>query len=75
MSLTVVANLINVSKSTVSRKIKRSSNIHRHYVAIDTQQFSERRKSMPRRPRKLSKEDWEEIRTPETIVGVRRGEG
>lgn len=52
MSLSAIANLINVSKSTVSREIKRNSNMYRHYVAIDAQQFSEMRKSVPRRPRK-----------------------
>lgn len=82
MSLSAIANLINVSKSTVSREIKRNSNMYRHYVAVDAQQFSERRKSVPRRPRKLSQEDWQEIRQcivarwpPETIVGVRKREG
>ena len=82
MSLLDIANLINVNKSTVSREIKRNSNMHRHYVAIDAQQFSERRKSIPRRPRKLSKEDWQEIEqcikkhwSPETIAGVRKRDG
>ena len=32
--------------------------MYRHYVAIEAQQFSEMRKKIPRRPRKLSKEDW-----------------
>ena len=82
MSLTTIAKLINVSKSTVSREVKRNSNMYRHYVAIDAQQFSELRKSIPRRPRKLSKEDWLEIEqllkrhwSPETIVGARRRAG
>lgn len=82
MSLSRIANLINVSKSTVSREIKRNSNMHRHYVAIDAQQFSELRKKIPRRPRKLSREDWREIEqclkrhwSPETIVGVRNSSG
>ena len=82
MSITEIANLINVSKSTVSREIKKNSNMHRHYVAIDAQQFSERRKSIPRKPRKLSKEDWQEIEqcikkhwSPETIAGVRKRDG
>ena len=82
MSLSNIANLINVSKSTVSREIKRNSNMYRHYVAIDAQQFSEMRKSVPRRPRKLSKEDWRDIEqclkrhwSPETIAGVRRRDG
>ena len=82
MSITEIANLINVSKSTVSREIKRNSNMHRHYVAIDAQQFSERRKSIPRKPRKLSKEDWQEIEqcikkhwSPETMAGVRKRDG
>ena len=82
MSLTGIANLINVSKSTVSREIKRNSNMYRHYVAIDAHQFSEMRKSIPRRPRKLSKEDWQDIEqclkrhwSPETIAGVRRRDG
>ena len=82
MSLSEIANLINVSTSTVSREIKNNSNMHRHYVAIDAQQFSERKKSVPRRPRKLSKADWLEIEqclkrhwSPETIVGVRKREG
>ncbi len=81
-SLTKIAKLINVSKSTVSREIKRNSNMHRHYVAIDAQQFSEMRKSIPRRPRKLSKEDWQDIElcirrrwSPETIAGVRKRDG
>ena len=82
MSLSAVAELINVSRSTVSREIKRNSNMYRHYVAIDAQQFSEMRKSIPRRPRKLSKEDWQDIVhclkrhwSPETIVGARKREG
>lgn len=82
MSLSAIANLINVSKSTVSREIKRNSNKYRHYVAIDAQQFSEMRKSVPRRPRKLSKKDWHEIErcikrhwSPETIAGVRNRDG
>ena len=32
MSLSAIANLINVSKSTVSREIKRNSNMYRHYA-------------------------------------------
>jgi len=82
MSLSAIAKLIDVSKSTVSREIKKNSNMYRHYVAIDAQQFSEMRKKIPRRPRKLSKEDWQDIEqclkrhwSPETIVGVRRREG
>lgn len=82
MSLTDIAKLIGVSKSTVSREKKRNSNMYRHYVAIDAQQFSERRKTVPRRPRKLSKEDWQEIEqclrrhwSPETIAGVRKRDG
>lgn len=82
MSLSEIANLINVSKSTVSREIKRNSNMYRHYVAIDAQQFSELRKSVPRRPRKLSKDDWLDIEqclkrhwSPETIAGVRKRDG
>ena len=56
--------------------------MYRHYVAIEAQQFSEMRKKIPRRPRKLSKEDWQDIEqclkrhwSPETIVGVRKREG
>ena len=82
MSLSGIANLIKVSKSTVSREIKRNSNMYRHYVATDAQQFSEMRKSIPRRPRKLSKEDWQDIEqclkrhwSPETIAGVRKRDG
>ena len=82
MSLSAIAKLIDVSKSTVSREIKKNSNMYRQYVAIDAQQFSEMRKKIPRRPRKLSKEDWQDIEqclkrhwSPETIVGVRRREG
>ena len=82
MSLSKIADLINVNKSTVSREIKRNSNMHRHYVAIEAQQFSEMKKSVPRRPRKLSKADWQEIEqclkrhwSPETIAGVRKREG
>ena len=44
MSLSAIAKLIDVSKSTVSREIKRNSNMHRHYVAFDAQQFSEIKK-------------------------------
>ena len=82
MSLSAIAKLIDVSKSSVSREIKRNVNMHRHYVAVDAQQFSERRKSVPRRPHKLSKTDWMEIEqclkrhwSPETIVGVRKRDG
>ncbi len=56
--------------------------MHRHYVAIEAQQFSEMRKAVPRRPRKLSKADWQDIEqclkrhwSPETIVGARKREG
>jgi IS30 family transposase len=82
MSLSAIAKLINVSKSTVSREIKRNSNMYRHYVATDAQQFSEMRKSIPRRPGKLTKEDWQYIEqclkrhwSPETIAGVRKRDG
>jgi len=82
MSLSAIAKLINVSKSTVSREIKRNSNMYRHYVAVDAQQFSEMRKSVPRRPGKLSREDWRDIEqclrrhwSPETIAGVRKRDG
>ena len=82
LSLSRIANLIDVSKSTVSREIKRNSNMHHHYVAIDAQQFSEMRKTIPRRPRKLSKEDWKDIEqclkrhwSPATIAGVRKRDG
>ena len=52
MSLSAIAKLIDVSKSTVSREskstvsreIKKNSNMYRHYVAIEAQQFSEMRK-------------------------------
>ena len=43
MSATAIAKLINVSKSTVSREIKRNLNMYRHYVWIDAQQFSDLR--------------------------------
>ena len=82
MSLSAIAKLIDVNKTTVSREIKKNSNMYRHYVAIEAQQFSEMRKAVPRRPRKLSKEDWQDIEqclkrhwSPETIVGVRKREG
>ena len=82
MSLSAIAKLIDVNKTTVSREIKKNSNMYRHYVAIEAQQFSEMRKKIPRRPRKLSKEDWQDIEqclkrhwSPETIVGVRKREG
>ena len=82
LSLSRIANLIDVSKSTVSREIKRNSNMHHRYVAIDAQQFSEMRKAIPRRPRKLSKEDWTDIEqclkrhwSPATIAGVRKRDG
>lgn len=82
MSPSDIARLINVDKSTVSREIKRNTNMYGHYVAIDAQQFSERRKSVPRRPRKLSKEEWQEVEmclkqrwSPETVAGVRKREG
>ena len=44
MSLSAIAKLIDVSKSTVSRVVKKNSNMHRHYVAFDAQQFSEIKK-------------------------------
>ncbi|MBQ6683298.1 MAG: helix-turn-helix domain-containing protein [Bacteroidales bacterium] len=50
-SATAIAILINVSKSTVSREIKRNLNMYRHYVWIDAQQFSDMRKHIPRRTR------------------------
>ena len=82
MSLSAIAKLIDVNKTTVSREIKKNSNMYRHYVAIEAQQFSEMRKAIPRRPRKLSKEDWQDIEqclkrhwSLETIVGVRKREG
>ena len=82
MSISEIAKLIDVSKSTVSREIRRNSNMFRHYVTIDAQQFSEIRKSVPRRRKKLTKQDWTEITqcikrhwSPETIVGDRKREG
>ena len=51
MSATAIAKLINVSKSTISREIKRNLNMYRHYVWIDAQQFSDMRKHIPRRTR------------------------
>ena len=56
--------------------------MHHHYVAIEAQQFTELRKTTPRKPKKLTKEDWldnEQLLkrhwSPETIVGTRRREG
>ena len=37
LPLTAIAKLIEVSKSTVSREIKRNLNMYRHYVWIDAQ--------------------------------------
>lgn len=82
MSISAIAKLIEVSRSTVSRELKRNSNMHRHYVAIDAQQFSDRKKHIPRRPRRMTKDQWEEIVTllkrhwsPETIAGTMRRNG
>ena len=82
MSATAIAKLINVSKSTVSREMKRNLNMYRHYVWIDAQQFSDMRKHIPRRTRRMTKDLWEEIVpllkrhwSPETIVGVMRRNG
>ena len=61
MSLSAIAKLIDVSKSTVSREIKKNSNMYRHYVAIEAQLFSEMRKAIPRKPGELSKVDWQDI--------------
>ena len=61
MSLSAIAKLIDVSKSTVSREIKKNSNMYRHYVAIDAQQFSEMRKAILRKAGELSKVDWQDI--------------
>lgn len=49
--LSDIAKLIDVSKSMVSMEIRRDSNIYRHYVAIDAQQFSDIRKHITRRIR------------------------
>ena len=53
--------------------------MYRHYVATDAQQFSEMRKHIPKRPRRMTKDLWEETVpllkrhwSPETIVGVMR---
>ena len=82
MSLSAIAKLIDVSKSTVSREIKKNSNMYRHYVAIEAQQFSDMRKHIPRRTRRMTKDLWEEIVpllkrhwSPETVVGVMRRNG
>ncbi len=82
MLLSDIAKLIDVSKSTVSREIKRNSNMYRHYVSIDAQQFSDMRKHIPRRTRRMTKDLWKEIVpllkrhwSPETIVGVMRRNG
>jgi len=82
MPLSKIANLINVSKSTVSREIKRNLNMYRHYVWIDAQQFSDMRKHIPRITRRMTKGLWGEIVpllkrhwSPETIVGVMRRNG
>ena len=82
MSMSAIAKLIDVSRSTISRETKRNSNMYRHYVAIDAQQFSDMRKHIPRRPRRMTKDLWEEIVpllkkhwSPETIVGVMHSNG
>ena len=82
MSATAIAKIIDVSKSTVSREIKRNLNMYRHYVWIDAQQFSDMRKHIPRRTRRMTKDLWGEIVpllkrrwSPETIVGVMRRNG
>ncbi len=82
MLLSEIAKLIDVCKSTVSREIKRNSNMYRHYVAADAQQFSDMRKHIPRRRRRMTKDLWKEIVpllkkhwSPETIVGVMRRSG
>ncbi len=82
LSVSAIAKLIEVSKSTVSREIRRNSNMYRHYVSIDAQQFSERRKHIPRRPQRMTKDLWNEIVpllkrhwSPETIVGVMHRNG
>ena len=61
MSLSATAKLIDVSKSTVSREIKKNSNMYRHYVAIEAQQFSEMRKAILRKLGELSKVDLQDI--------------
>lgn len=48
MSMSAIAKLIDVSRSTISRETKRNSNMYRHYVAIDAQQFSDMRKHIAR---------------------------
>lgn len=82
MSVSDIAKFIDVSKSTVSREIKRNLNMYRHYVWIDAQQFSDMRKHIPRRTRRMTKDLWGEIVpllkrhwSPETIVGVMRRNG
>ena len=61
MSLSATAKLIDVSKSTVSREIKKNSNMYRHYVAIEAQLFSEMRKAILRKLGELSKVDLQDI--------------
>ena len=82
MSVSDIAKIIDVSKSTVSREMKRNLNMYRHYVWIDAQQFSDMRKHIPRRTRRMTKDLWEEIVpllkrhwSPETVVGVMRRNG
>ena len=77
-----IARLIGVSKSTVSREIKRNSNSVGRYVLKDAEMFARMNSERSHAPRKMTKELRSEIIrllerkwSPETISGYLKSQG
>lgn len=77
-----IARLIGVSKSTVSREIKRNSNSVGRYVLKDAEMFASMSSARSHRPRKMTHEMTNDIIellrrkwSPETIVGHMKRQG
>lgn len=82
ISITQIARLIGVDKSTVSREIRRNSNSSGHYASRDAEMFARMSAERSHQPRKMTEELREEITgmlqrkwSPETIVGYMKRRG
>ncbi len=82
MSMTQIARMIGVNKSTVSREVRRNSNSSGRYTCRDAEMFARMNAERSHRPRKMTEEFKEEITgllrrkwSPETIVGHYRRHG
>ena len=80
ISITQIARLIGVDKSTVSREIRRNSNSSGHYTSRDAEMFARMSAERSHQPRKMTEELREEGMlqrkwSPETIVGYMKRRG